>query len=120
MEQSLIDRRGEARFPPPPEHPARATLRPGCVVALVNLSTGGALLQGGRPFRPGARVHLQLVTSTRTLVLAAHVLRCTVWALDELDGATYRGALKFEHRCELFWEALAPAPERTGRRANSA
>lgn len=108
MDQSLIDRRVEARFPPPPQEAARATLRPGCIVALVNLSAGGALLQGGRPFRPGARVHLQLVTSARTLVLAAHVLRCNVWALDEVDGATYRGALRFEQRCALFWESLAP------------
>jgi len=107
VDQSLIDRRVDARFPPPPEYAARATLRPGRLVVLVDFSAGGTLLQGGHPFRPGARVHLQVVTTTGTLVVAAHVLRCTVWALDELDGATYRGALKFEQRCESFWEAVA-------------
>jgi hypothetical protein len=118
VDQSLIDRRVDARFPPPPDHAARATLRPGCLVVLVNVSAGGALLQGVRPFRPGARVHLQLVTTVRTLVLAAHVLRSTVWALDDIEGATYRGALRFEQRCESFWEAVAAGAERGARRAH--
>jgi PilZ domain len=109
VEQSLADRRVEARFPPSPVLPMRATLRPGFNVRVVNLSGGGALLQGARAFRPGSRVHLQLVTSTRTLVLAAHVLRCAVWALDDLDGVTYRGALRFEQRCESIWDPDPPS-----------
>ena len=109
MDQSLIDRRVDARFLPPPPHATRATLRPGCTVALVNLSAGGALLEAARPLRPGARVHLQLVMQVRTFILAGHVLRCAVWALDELEGARYRGAVRFEQRCEPFWEVLEPA-----------
>ena len=61
-------------------------------------------MQALRPLRPGARVLLQLVTEERAFSLAAHVLRCAVWSLDSHDGATYRGALKFEHRCEWSWE----------------
>jgi len=56
----------------------------------------------------GSRVHLQLVTEARTFALAARVLRRTVWSLDPYDGVTYRGALKFEERCEVFWEAEPP------------
>jgi hypothetical protein len=52
---------------------------------------------------------LQLVTEVRTFVLAAWVLRCAVWSLDPYVGVTYRGALKFEDRCELFWETETPA-----------
>jgi hypothetical protein len=116
MDQSLIERRLDARIPTSVVNPVRATLRPGCEVILVNLSRMGALLQGGRPFRPGARVHLQVVTASRTVVLAGHVLRCAVWALDEFNGATYRGALRFEQRCETFWIAdRPPAPRRHGR-----
>jgi hypothetical protein len=118
VDQSLIDRRVDARFPPPPEYAARATLRPGRLVVLVNFSAGGTLLQGAHPFRPGARVHLQVVTMTRTLVLAAHVLRSTVWALDDVEGATYRGALRFDQRCESFWEAVAAGTERGARRGH--
>jgi hypothetical protein len=117
VDQSLIERRVDARFPLPPAHVVRATLRPGCTVVLVDISAGGALVRAGRPFRPGARVHLQLVTVARTLVLAGHVLRCAVWALDELEGATYQGALKFEQRCDSFWDSLAPARDRRGGRA---
>jgi hypothetical protein len=108
VDESVTDRRADARYPLPREYATRATLRPGYIVALVNLSAGGVLLQGGRPLRPGARMHLQLVTPMRTFVLAAHVLRCAVWALDEASGATYRGALRFEQRCESFWESVPP------------
>jgi hypothetical protein len=54
-------------------------------------------------------VHLQLVTPGRTFALSACVLRCAVWSLDPFEGVTYRGALMFEERCELFWEIETPA-----------
>lgn len=104
MDQQVIDRRVDARFTEPLPGMSRATLRPGCTVALIDLSASGALVQASRPLRPGARVHLQLVTSRRTFSLGAHVLRCTVWSLDVDGGVTYRGALQFEHRCDFFWE----------------
>lgn len=109
MVKPLNDRRADARFPAPSTEGTRATLRPGCNVTLVNLSAGGALLEGSRPFRPGARVHLQLVTPRRTAVLPAQVLRCAIWALDVLEGATYRGAVKFEDRCESIWDSAVSA-----------
>lgn len=104
MDQPLTDRRTDARFPPPRRGATRVTLRPGCPIVLVDLSAGGALVEASRPLRPGARVHLQLVTEARTFALAARVLRCAVWSLAPYEGVTYRGALKFEDRCELFWE----------------
>ena len=109
MDQPLTDRRIDARFPPPARGATRATLRPGCPVVLVDFSAGGALVEASRPLRPGARVHLQLVTAARTFALAAHVLRCAVWSLDPYDGVTYRGALMFEDRCERFWESATHA-----------
>ena len=108
MDQPLTERRVDARFRPPRRSEPRATLRPGCPVRLVDLSAGGALLEASRPLRPGARVHLQLVIEARTFALAARVLRCAVWSLDPYDGVTYRGALAFEERCELFWESPTP------------
>lgn len=100
MDQPVADRRADARFPPTRPHATRATLRPGCAVVLVDLSAGGALVQAVRPLRPGARVLLQLVSEEQAFSVAAHVLRCAVWSIDARDGATYRGALKFDHRCE--------------------
>lgn len=119
MDQPVGDRRADARFPPLRSEVTRATLRPGCAVLLVDLSAGGALVQALRPLRPGARVLLQLVTRERTFSLAAHVLRCAVWSLDTHDGATYRGALKFEDRCEWFWEPETRVGSAIPYRANS-
>lgn len=108
MDQSSIERRADARFPPLVFGASQATLRPGCIVALIDLSAGGALVQAGRPLRPGARVHLQMAAGDRTLALGARILRCAVWALDPDEGATYRGALQFEQRCESLWECETP------------
>jgi hypothetical protein len=104
VEQPVTDRRIDTRFAWAQAGITQATLRPGCAVRVVNVSAGGALVQAGRPLRPGARVHVQLVTSFRVFPLIARVLRCAVWMLDSHDGATYRGALQFEQRCELLWE----------------
>ena len=105
MAQPLADRRADARFGQPVIAGTQAILRPGYAVSLIDLSSGGALIQGPRPLRPGARVHLQLLTGTRRLGIAAHVLRCSVAALDSRQGVQYRGALKFDYRCDALWEA---------------
>jgi hypothetical protein len=104
MDQPVVDRRHDTRFGQPLIAGTQAILRPGYAVALVDLSSGGALIQGPRPLRPGARVHLQLVTGNRRLGIPAHVLRCSVASLDSRQGVQYRGALKFDHRCDLLWE----------------
>jgi PilZ domain len=104
MDQSLKDRRSDARFTLPPASITRATLRPGCAVRVVDLSAGGALVQAGQPLRPGARVHFQLVTTVQAFALVARILRCAVWTLDAEAGAVYRGALQFEDRFECAWE----------------
>ena len=109
MEQPVTDRRIDTRFAWAQAGITQATLRPGCAVRVVNVSAGGALVQAGRPLRPGARVHVQLVTSFRVFPLIARVLRCAVWMLDSHDGATYRGALQFEQRCDLLWEPQTPS-----------
>ena len=90
----------DARFELPRRAETRATLRPGCAITLVDVSAGGALVEGPRPLRPGATVHLQILTTSQRVAIAAHVLRCAVWALDPLAGVTYRGAVRFEHRVE--------------------
>lgn len=107
MEQQVKDRRLEARFSPPSQAGARATLRPGCVVVLVDVSGGGALVEGPRPMRPGSRVHLQVATAARTFSIEAQVTRCTVWIVDPIEGVRYRGALRFDHRIEWTWGGAA-------------
>jgi hypothetical protein len=36
------------------------------------------------------------------------VLRCAVSSLDPRQGVRYRGALQFNHRCDVLWEANTP------------
>ena len=113
LSQVCEERRTEARFRGEVLAGARATVRPGCHVTLVDLSRGGALVEAARPLRPGARVHLQLQRGTRTFLVAAHVVRCAVFALGGDEGVVYRGAMRFEECCEELWEApTTPAPSR--------
>jgi len=104
MDRPLVDRRLDERFGQPAIAGAQAILRPGYSVSLVDLSAGGALIEGARPLRPGMRVHVQIVTSARRFALSAHVVRCSVASLDSSAGVRYRGALRFDERCEAIWE----------------
>jgi hypothetical protein len=123
MDRPVVDRRVDERFGQPAIAGTQAILRPGYVVSLIDLSAGGALIEGPRPLRPGTRVHVQLVTGTQRFGLAAHVLRCSVASLDTDAGVRYRGALRFDERCEAIWEAntldgyLFPEEPRTVRHA---
>lgn len=108
MGQPVKDRRSDARFEWSSDDITRATLRPGCTVHVVDVSAGGALLEAERPLRPGARVHLQVVTKLHVFAVIARVLRCEVWTLDSPQGVIYRGALQFEERCDLLWEGETP------------
>ena len=109
MDRTLRERRLHARFRAPVVDGIRAVLRPGHVVSLVDLGSGGALIHGSRPLRPGARVHLQLEIANRRYGIAAEILRCTVASLDAIHGAQYRGALRFDTRCNVWEEASAGA-----------
>ena len=106
MDHQVKERREDARFVPPPKVDVRATLRPGCVVVLVDVSARGALVQAARPMRPGARVHLQVLTPVRRFSTVATILRCMVWSLVGDDGVIYRGAMRFDHPVEWAWAAL--------------
>lgn len=104
MDHPISDRRRDARFGHPIIAGTRALLRPGCVVSLIDLSAGGALVEGPKPLRPGSRIHLQLLTDRGAFGIAAVVRRCAVSALDATEGARYRGALEFDVRHQELWE----------------
>lgn len=115
MDIALVDdRRVDARFGAEVLGSPRATVRPGCTVTIIDLSAGGALVQAGRPLRPGARVHVHFHRGSRRLTLAAHVQRCVVWALDADHGVMYRAALQFEHRCHAIWDSERRSVDREG------
>lgn len=107
MDREVAERRHDTRFTHPAVTSARATLRPGCIATIVNLSVGGALVQSARPLRPGARTHVQLATDRRACSLTATVLRCVVALIDE-QGVLYRSALRFDRPCDLLTGTLHP------------
>jgi hypothetical protein len=121
--EQTIERREDARFLPPPRLELRATLRPGTLVMLVDISARGALVQAARPLRPGARVHLQVITPGRRFLLVASVLRCMVWSLVGEDGVIYRAAVRFDQRVEWAWaeptRRVQGLPEQPGPAAGS-
>ena len=103
MEHVVVDRRAEPRFPVPSNLEVRVTLRPGCSATLIEVCGRGALIEVPRPLRPGGRVHVQVTTPQRVFGIAAQVIRCMVCSLDPLEGARFRGALRFEQRIEWTW-----------------
>ena len=108
MEHAVEERRAERRLSTKALQIERATLRPGCLVAVLDLSATGAQVQSERPLRPGSRVHVRLAARHGTLAVEAGVVRCTVWLL-QADVVIYRGALRFEQECRAFWEEQAAA-----------
>ena len=94
MADTIGERRAEPRLPATALEIERATLRPGCLVAVLDLSATGAQVQSERPLRPGSRIHVRVAARNWTLAVAA-------------DVVIYRGALRFEEACTPFWEEQA-------------
>jgi PilZ domain len=107
MDRPVNDRRHDVRRSGPAWRVEHVTLRPGRHVVVVDLSPAGAQVESDRPLRPGSRVHIRIVTDRWTVSLAAHVLRCAVCAIHPEEGVTYRGALRFDERCERMREDAA-------------
>lgn len=98
MDCAVSERRAHERADESWARSVRATLRPGHPILIVNISRGGALVDGSRPMRPGTRVMLQIAAPNGAFGLSALVLRCGVHSLSSSDGVVYRGALKFDDR----------------------
>ena len=75
---------------------ADALLRPGQEVRLVNVSSGGALIESLARIKPGARAELQLSGTTRRLV-RGRIDRCRVVAIGPVR---YEAAIVFEQALE--------------------
>lgn len=72
-----------------------ARVRPGRDVAVINISSDGALIETSHRLLPGAVVDLQLDRSARRVVIRGRVLRCTVAAVAP-TSLVYHGAIAFE------------------------
>ena len=88
--------------------PPAARIRPGREVVVVDLSSGGALVEGPWRFRPLSRCDVHLHLAGKDLQLRARIVRCTVARLERLEPVRYRTALAFDQVVELpeSWDAL--------------
>lgn len=105
MDRQVIDRRREPRLPATAVPPIHATLRPGHVVLVVDLSPSASRIETTRQVRPGSRVHVRLVLAGEDVAVGALVLRCAVSAIHPGAGVRYRSALQFDEGRMPFWEA---------------
>jgi PilZ domain len=73
-----------------------ARLRPGRDVRVLDLSSGGALVEAAVRLLPGAPFVLHLVSTRGAHTIRGTVLRCHVSAVDRSTGVRYRAALGFD------------------------
>jgi len=76
--------------------PPAARVHPARDVILVDLSRGGALVEGVWRFRPGATVTLHVQHGPGVLQVRGDVERCSVHALERGGSVRYRAAIRFE------------------------
>ena len=78
----------------------RARLRPGRTAQIVDVSTGGALIETDWRLLPGMRVDMQVGEPIALFRVTGRIVRCHVALLDR-ERIRYRGALMFEKQLPL-------------------
>ena len=102
-----IDRRQASRRHTFDEHGIEhARVRPGREVLIVNVSSGGVLVETPHRLMPGSPIELHLRTADRRVSVRGRVLRCAVARL-RADDLWYRGAIGFDLELPWFSEPLA-------------
>lgn len=97
MRVNAIERRSFRRLPRNQiEWLVSTRLRTGHELTLLDLSQGGALVEGQVRLLPGSRVELNLVGAGCRHSVHGKVLRCFVSALNRGTGVCYRAALGFD------------------------
>jgi hypothetical protein len=78
-----------------------ARIRPGYDVMVVDISAGGALVEGTCRLLPGTRVQLHLRRDRQAEMMRGRVLRCSVVHL-RANVVCYRGAIAFDRPLPWF------------------
>jgi PilZ domain len=102
MKHSSPDRRGARRLDAFDQHRiVSACVRPGHRVRLIDVSSGGALIETNHRLLPGTSVELQVETGTARASVRGQVLRCAVVRLRP-TWVCYRGAIVFDRHLPWF------------------
>jgi hypothetical protein len=75
---------------------SRIRVRAGRELRVVNVSRGGALVEGDTRLLPGTRIDVHVVTAAGRTLVRSRIVRAYVSCVSS-DYVLYRGALAFEH-----------------------
>jgi hypothetical protein len=103
MKANQTERRGARRRGAGEHGIVRARIRPGHDVTLIDLSPGGALIEGDRRLLPGSPVDLHIQSGDRHASMRGFVLRCCVVRVRPAS-ICYRGAIAFDRPLPWFDE----------------
>jgi hypothetical protein len=92
-------RRAVRRTPHPDESLSRVRLRTGRELAVIDISSAGALIEGTTRLLPGTRTDVHVVTRHGRLLVRTRVIRSFIWRLER-DVVCYRTALEFDAAVE--------------------
>lgn len=105
----LVERRSWPRSRSPGDHISHtAYVRPGRDVQVLDLSRGGALIEGHARLVPDSMVHLRLNGGRRAVHLRGRVVRCYVSGLDG-GIVSYQTGVAFEEYLDLSQLEAAPS-----------
>ncbi len=97
MTSGRVERRRHSRRPAAELGGLRtARLQPGLEAVLMDLSSGGALVETATRLRPAMKTVLQLKTPHGELQVPGDVVRAWVSAILPDRGLLYRGAVRFD------------------------
>ena len=95
------ERRGAQRRAPGDDEPvSRVRLRAGRELIVVDVSSGGALVEGPARLLPGTHVDVHIVTKDGRTLVRSRVVRAHVHHLDAAV-VRYRGAIAFERSIDI-------------------
>ena len=111
------ERRAAARRTPARDEPlARARLRAGRELTVVDICDAGALVEGSTRLLPGTHVEVHVVTREGRTLVRSRVTRASVLAVAA-DTLRYRAALAFERRVNSTSQPGSDYPEPAAGRA---
>jgi hypothetical protein len=93
---AILERRSVARRVPQPGEPlARMRVRTGPQLEVVDVSRGGALVEGSARLLPGTHADVHVTTTEGRSLVRSRVVRAVVWEVRP-DVIRYRTGLAFD------------------------
>jgi hypothetical protein len=112
------ERRGTPRRAPADDEPvSRVRLRAGRELTVVDVSSGGALVEGPARLLPGTHVDVHIVTKEGRTLVRSRVVRAHVHYLDAAV-VRYRGGIAFERSIDISAAGYAVPGVLVGQRSN--